>query len=83
MKVINYSNLRENLKKVLDSVAEDKVNYIINRGEESVVLMSMDEFNGWKETIYLLSSKPNSDRLLRAVERDKKGNYLTKKLISE
>lgn len=83
MKVINYSNLRENLKKVLDSVAEDKVNYIINRGEESVVLMSMDEFNGWKETIYLLGSKPNSDRLLRAVERDKKGNYLTKKLISE
>ncbi len=83
MEVINYSALRENLKQVLDSVVEDKANYIINRGKESAIIMSLDEYNGWKETLYLLSSKSNRDRLLAAVKRDKKGKFLTKPLLGD
>jgi prevent-host-death family protein len=39
MEVVNYSNLRDNLKKILDSVVEDETQYVINRGKESAVLI--------------------------------------------
>jgi antitoxin YefM len=81
MEVVNYSNLRDNLKKILDSVVEDETQYVINRGKESAVLISLDEYNGWKETLHLMGSKKNADRLLRAVDRDNKGKYVTKNLL--
>jgi antitoxin YefM len=83
MEVINYSSLRENLKQVLDSVVDDKAHYIVSRGKESAIIMSLEEFNGWKETLYLLSSKNNRDRLLKAVARDKKGKSISNELIYE
>jgi antitoxin YefM len=83
MEVINYSNLRENLKQVLDSVAEDETQYIVNRGESSAVIMSLDEYNSWKETLYLMSTPSNAERLMKAVKRDQQGKYIKKTLIDE
>lgn len=81
MEVLNYTNLRANLKKVLDTVIDDQETVIINRGDNSVVMISLDEYNAWKETMYLLSSKKNRERLEEAILRDQQNDYLKRSII--
>jgi len=83
MEVINYSILRNNLKEVLDRVSEDKETYIINRGSSNAVIISLDEYNSWKETMYLMESESNRKRLEEAIEREKKGEYIIRDIIEE
>ncbi len=83
MEVINYSILRNNLKEVLDKVSEDQETYIVNRGKSNAVIISLDEFNSWKETLYLLSTEANRKSLEAAIERDKKGEFIVRDLIEE
>jgi len=73
MEVLNYTQLRQNLKEVLDSVVEDHETVIINRSKGNVVLIPLEEYNGWKETIYLLSTDANRKLLSEAIQRDKNG----------
>ncbi len=81
MEVINYSILRNNLKEVLDKVSEDQETYIVNRGNTNAVIISLDEYNSWKETLYLLSTEANRKSLEVAIERDKKGEFIVRDLI--
>jgi antitoxin YefM len=83
MEVINYSILRNNLKEVLDKVTEDKETYIVNRGSSNAVIISLDEYNSWKETMYLIDSEPNRKRLDEGIKRLKKGEFIIKDLIEE
>jgi antitoxin YefM len=83
MEVINYSILRNNLKEVLDKVSEDKETYIVNRGSSNAVIISLDEYNSWKETMYLMESEPNRKRLEEAMDREKKGEFIIKELLEE
>ena len=83
MEVINYTILRNNLKEVLDRVSEDKETYIVNRGSSNAVIISLDEYNSWKETMYLMESESNRKRLEEAIEREKKGEFIIKDLIEE
>ena len=83
MEVINYSILRNNLKEVLNKVSEDKETYIVNRGSSNAVIISLDEYNSWKETIYLMESEPNRKRLEEAIDREKKGEFIIKELLEE
>jgi len=83
MEVINYSILRNNLKEVLDKVTEDKETYIVNRGSSNAVIISLDEYNSWKETMYFIDSEPNRKRLDEANKRLKKGEFVIKDLIEE
>ncbi len=73
MEVLNYSTLRSNLKAVLDSVVDDHETVIINRGDDNAVIISLEEYNSWQETLHLLSSENNRKRLLEAIKRGKKG----------
>lgn len=57
---------------------------IINRSEnENVVLISLREYNSLKETLHLLSSERNSDRLISAVNRANQGKCETHDLIGD
>ena len=83
MEVINYSILRNNLKEVLDKVSEDQETYIVNRGNSNAVIISLDEYNSWQETRYLLSTEANRKSLEVAIDRDKKGKFLVRDLTEE
>lgn len=71
MKTASYSELRQNLATMLDSVERDHAPIIItrDRGKPAAVLMSLEDFSAWEETIYLLRSPRNAGRLLEAVGR--------------
>ena len=83
MRVVNYSDLRLNLKKWLDIVVNDIEEVIIKRKDnKDLVLISLEEYSALKETSYLLSGK-NREVLLQSIRESKNGNSEEKPLIEE
>jgi len=80
----NYTEFRISLKKYLDKVEENNETLIIKRGSgKGTVLISLDEYNSIMETVHLLSSKVNSDRLYESIQQIKEGKVVRKGLIEE
>lgn len=83
MKVVNYTDLRLNLKKWLDLVVDDVEEIIIKRkNNKDLVLISLEEYNSLKETSYLLSGA-NRDVLIQSLNESKSGKKKVHKLIEE
>ena len=81
MKVVNYTDLRVNLKKWCDLVVDDLEEVIVKRKDNrDLVLISLDEYNALKETSYLLSGK-NRKVLMKSLEEAKAGKMVEKPLI--
>ena len=67
MKAITYTAARENLAKTMDDVIDNRDPVIVTRNRDrAVVMMSLEDFNSWQETAYLLRSPANAKRLLEA-----------------
>ncbi|MFO7669734.1 MAG: type II toxin-antitoxin system prevent-host-death family antitoxin [Bacteroidales bacterium] len=80
----NYTEFRIKLKKYLDNVEENNETLIIKRGKgKGTVLISLDEYNSIMETVHLLSSKANADRLYESIKQMKEGKVFQKDLIEE
>ena len=73
-----YTELRSNLKKYLDRVIKDSDTVIVNRGNDSaVVIMSLEEYEAMQETAYI-QSQPDIMEAIRQGEKDlRNGNYET------
>jgi len=81
MQAVLYSQARNNLRSIISQVCDNFEQFIITTKEkQSVVLISQEEYNSMKETIYLLSSKKNRDRLSEAVEQIESAGFLKKEL---
>jgi len=84
MLAANYSEFRGDLKKYLDNVEKNNETLIIKRSKgNGTVMISLDEYNSLMETVHLLSSKANSDRLYEAIQQIKDGKTITKDLIEK
>ena len=78
----NISDFRKDLKSYLDKVVQNFETLIINRGkDDSIVVMSLSEYNSLMATNHELSSRKNEKRLDDAIEKFKKGNAFPKELI--
>lgn len=74
MKTMSYTESRANYAKVLDDVTNDREAVIITRaGHESVVIVSLADYESLRETAYLMRSPRNARRLLDAMERLEEG----------
>lgn len=81
MQAMLYSAARNNLRSMIDSVCNDCEEYIITTKEnQSAVLISYDEYASMKETMYLLSSKINRDRLLESIEEIERGEFTVREI---
>ncbi len=70
MDAITYTAARANLANTMDRVCNDHEPLIITRnGEQSVVMLSLEDFKALEETAYLLRSPANAKRLLAAMEQ--------------
>ena len=69
MSHVTFTELRQNMASYFDRVAEDREPLVVMRanGKSNVVVMSEEEFAGWQETVHLLSSPKNAERLLRSI----------------
>ena len=80
----NYSEFRTHLKKYLDDVENNNETLILKRGSgNGTVIISLDEYNSIMETVHLLSSKKNADRLFESIKEIKEGKGMKKKLIED
>jgi antitoxin YefM len=74
MDAITYTTARANLATTMTRVCQDHEALIITRnGQQSVVMMSLDDYKALEETAYLLRSPENAKRLLNAVDALNKG----------
>ncbi|MBA5248091.1 YefM protein (antitoxin to YoeB) [hydrothermal vent metagenome] len=82
MQTVSFTKARNNLKSVLDRVVED-VDYtlISRRDTEDAVIMSLSQFNSWKETLYLLSNPANAEHLMASIAQLEAGNVVKHTLI--
>ena len=80
----NYTEFRTGLKQFLDNVEDNNETLIIKRGVgKGAVMISLNEYNSIIETMHLLGSKKNADRLFESIEQMKKGKIVRKKLIEK
>jgi antitoxin YefM len=69
MEVLNYSEARANFAHMLDKVNEDHAPILITRqGGKPAVLVSLDDFNAWQETAYLMRAPANRKMLRDAMD---------------
>ena len=67
MDTVTYTTVRANLASAMDKVCNDHEPLIITRnGEQSVVMLSHEDFKALEETAYLLRTPANAKRLLAA-----------------
>ena len=84
MLAANYTEFRKDLKDYLDNVEENQETLIIKRGSgKGAVLISLEEYNSIMETLHLLSSKKNAQRLFESMEQMKNGRTVQSDLIEE
>ena len=75
MDVFNYSDTRANLKDLMDRVVQDHAPVVITRQKaESVVMVSLADWNAMEETLHLLSRSSNRTRLIAAIENLNQGS---------
>lgn len=68
MKAITYTAARQNLAKVMEGVCNDHQPVIVTRSmNDSVVMLSLEEYEALEETAYLLRSPKNARRLLESL----------------
>ncbi len=84
MRVINFSDARNNLKHVFDQVAADADYTVITRRDaEDAVVMSLDHFNSLMETVHLLKNSANATHLSKSIKQYRSGKTTQHGLMND
>ena len=85
MTLVSYTDLRRNLSRYLDEATQTRAPIVVTRqdGKGSVVMIAESEFAGWQETVHLLSSPRNAERLLCSVRQAEAGALEAHDLLSD
>jgi antitoxin YefM len=79
----NFTELRSDLKRILDEVEENNETVVIKRNSgKGSIIISLEEYNSMMETMHLLSSKKNADRIFESIDQIKSKKVITKKVSS-
>jgi antitoxin YefM len=81
---MSYSTFRAHLASTLDKVNDDHKPILITRqnGKPAVVI-SLEDFQAYEETAYLMASPKNAERLNQAIAQVEAGKVVEKGLIEE
>jgi len=82
MNAVTIADAKANLERLIEQVLADAEPAILctEKGEK-VVLVSLDEFNSWKETIYLLGNPANAAHLRKSIAEAHAGEVEEKALV--
>ena len=84
MQAVTLKDAKRNLPGLIEQVLADaEARIVVTDKGEQVVLMPLDEFNSWKESLYLLSSPANAAHLRRSITEAQAGQTEKRKLIAE
>ena len=81
MIVANFSEFRTSLKSYLDDVENNNETLIIKRKTgKGAVVISLEEYNSIMETLHLLKSKKNANRLFESIQQMESGQTVPKEI---
>ena len=84
MKVISFSDAKNQLKSLIDQVVNDDDFAIITRRDaKDAVVMSLDHFNGLMETVHLLKSPANVAHLSKSIRQYRAGKPQQRWLVDD
>jgi antitoxin YefM len=82
MRVINFSDARNQFKQVIDQVVSDcDVAIISRRDADDAVVMSLNTYNSMMETLHLLKSPANVKHLEKSLAQYRKGQTKEKNFV--
>lgn len=78
---ISYTAARENLASTMDKVCSEHSPIVITRNrDQSVVMLSLEDYEALEETAYLLRSPANARRLLEAIHALETGKGVVREI---
>lgn len=84
MENMSYSAFRSHLAKTLDKVNEDHAPVMVTRQNgKPAVVVSLEDFESYEETTYLMASRNNAERLSRSVADAEAGKVRSRDLLEE
>lgn len=84
MNAVTIAEAKANLEHIIEQVIADVEPTIVSTDKgQQIVLLSLDEFNAWKETLYLLSNPFNAEHLRKSIIESKTGKTVERTLIEE
>ncbi len=84
MEAITSNQAKEKLDELIDRVILNAQPTILcNDQGKQAILMSLDEFNSWQETLYLLSNPANAEHIQESIRQANLGQKMVKELIEE
>ncbi|MBA2408315.1 MAG: type II toxin-antitoxin system prevent-host-death family antitoxin [Gammaproteobacteria bacterium] len=84
MDAISYTQARAHLARTMDKVNRDHAPVIVTRRNgASVVMVSLDDYNAWEETAYLLRSPANARALADSIEEVEAGKPTERTLLED
>jgi len=82
MNAITYTAARQNLAKTMEKVCRDHSPVVVTRkSSNSVIIMSLEDYEALEETAYLLRSPKNTRRLVESIAQLERGEGTEKELI--
>lgn len=82
MRAISYTAARNNLATTMRQVCEDHDPVIVTRkNNDSVIIMSLEDFEALTETAFLLRSPKNLRRLLESIEQLESGGGTPRDIV--
>jgi antitoxin YefM len=82
MNAVTVNHATQNLNHLIEQVIYNvEPTIICNDKGERALLMSLDEFDSWQETLYLLSNPANAEHLRESIAQAKIGKRHERELI--
>jgi len=82
MNAITLKEAKLNLEQVVEKViANAEPTIIVTESGEQVVFLPLDEYNSWRETLYLLANPVNAEHLQRSIAEAQAGNVQERELL--
>ncbi|WP_417912406.1 type II toxin-antitoxin system Phd/YefM family antitoxin [Candidatus Electronema sp. TJ] len=82
MNAVPVMQAARNLDALIEQIIEDaEPAILLNENGSKAVLMSLEEFNSWQETLYLLSNPANAEHLRRSLQEARAGKGTERELI--
>ena len=74
MNVMTLREAKQNLEHLVTRVLADaEPTIVVSDSREKVVVVRLDEYNSWKETLYLLSTPANAAHLRKSIAEAQSG----------
>jgi antitoxin YefM len=82
MTTISYTDFRQRLAKHMDEVCDSRAPLRVTRqNARPVIVLSEEEYDGMVETMHLLRSPANAERLLRSVKSADAGGLTEREIV--